>query len=160
MQALLLPFESKKPSHLTARFNAEVLKSMWLWILIMTNKHSWPNWDPRKSPDNRGLDNWGSTVHTFTTETLSSMSHLHTKILCSLLAPLFIHQQFLQYTNVCRVPTSLLYKLQTLSAFRFYFPMCKLKPKLTTEEKSRTLSVHYSDFHNAEVSHEGKPQYQ
>ena len=67
------------------------------------------------------------------------MSYLHTKILCSLLAPLFIHQQFLQYTNVCRVPTSLLYTMQTLSAFRFYFPMCELKPKLTIEENPYQL---------------------
>ena len=53
-QALLLLFESKKPSHLTALFNAVVLKRIWLRILIVTNKYSWPNWDQRKSPDNRG----------------------------------------------------------------------------------------------------------
>ena len=45
----------QKPSHLTAPFNAVVLKRIWLRILIVTNKYSWPNWDQRKSPDNREI---------------------------------------------------------------------------------------------------------
>ena len=48
-------FESKKPFHLTARFNAVLLKRIWLRILIVTNKYSWPNRDQRKSPDNREI---------------------------------------------------------------------------------------------------------
>ena len=36
-RALLLLFESKKTSHLTALFNAVVLKRIWLRILIVTN---------------------------------------------------------------------------------------------------------------------------
>ena len=38
----------EKPSHLTAPFNAVVLKRIWLRILIVTNKYSWRNWDQRK----------------------------------------------------------------------------------------------------------------
>ena len=45
---------AKTPLHLTAPFNAVVLKRIWLRILIVTNKYLWPNWDLRKSPDNRG----------------------------------------------------------------------------------------------------------
>ena len=41
--------------HLTAPFNAVVLKRIWLLILIVTYKYSWPNWDARKSPDNREI---------------------------------------------------------------------------------------------------------
>ena len=45
----------------------------------MTNKLSKPNWDQRKSPDNRGLDNRGSTV--WRTEKLGMYGvHLRTKI--------------------------------------------------------------------------------
>ena len=42
-------------SHLTALFNAVVLKRIWLRILIVANKYSRPNWDQRKSPDNREI---------------------------------------------------------------------------------------------------------
>ena len=45
----------QKPSHLTAPFNVVVLKRIWLRILIVTNKYSWPNWDQRKGPDNREI---------------------------------------------------------------------------------------------------------
>ena len=45
----------QKSSHLTALFNAVVLKRIWLRILMVTNKYSWPNWDQRKSPDNREI---------------------------------------------------------------------------------------------------------
>ena len=31
------------------------LKRIWLWILIVTNKYSWPNWDQRRSRDNREI---------------------------------------------------------------------------------------------------------
>ena len=31
----------------------------------MANKYSWPNWDQRKSLDNRGPDNRGSTVYIY-----------------------------------------------------------------------------------------------
>ena len=47
---------------LAALFYGVVLKRIWLRILIVTNKYSWLNWYQRKSPDNRGLDNRGSTV--------------------------------------------------------------------------------------------------
>ena len=42
-------------SHWTALFNAVVFKRIWLRILIVANKYSWPNWDQRKSPDNREI---------------------------------------------------------------------------------------------------------
>lgn len=37
----------QKISHLSALFNAVVSKRIWLWILIMTNRYSWPNWDQK-----------------------------------------------------------------------------------------------------------------
>ena len=46
---------SLRPSHLTALFNAVVLKRIWLQILVVTNKYSWTNWDHRKSPDDREI---------------------------------------------------------------------------------------------------------
>ena len=82
-RALLLIFESKNPSHLTAPFNAVVLKRIWLQILIMSNKYSWPNWDQRKSPDNQEIRiNRGSTVIRFIYFMPTSISV--TKCTCSL----------------------------------------------------------------------------
>ena len=54
-RALLLLFESKKTSHLTALFNAVVLKRIWLRILIVTYKNIHDQIGTReKGPDNRG----------------------------------------------------------------------------------------------------------
>ena len=53
--AVFFFFEGKKLSQLTARFNAVILKRIWLRILIVTNKYSCPNSDQRKSPDNREI---------------------------------------------------------------------------------------------------------
>lgn len=39
----------------TSLFNAIVLKRIWLWILIKTNKYSWQKWDQRKSQDNQKI---------------------------------------------------------------------------------------------------------
>ena len=47
-------FESKKPSHLTALFNAVVLKRISLRILIVINTEI-ANWDQGKSPGNREI---------------------------------------------------------------------------------------------------------
>ena len=54
-ECFLLLFESE--TNLPLLFNAVVLKRIWLWILIMTNKYSWQNWDQRRRSQNHQTEN-------------------------------------------------------------------------------------------------------
>ena len=54
-RALLCSLRAKPPIWMHLWMHTVVLKGIWFRILIVTNKYSWPNWDQRKSPDNRDI---------------------------------------------------------------------------------------------------------